>query len=103
MKVDTITETQQQFKGNLALYNARLNGKEITYKPINTNDIKSIMKGDEHLKFAPKTLISTAQNELFELNVPFEIVEAAYKKVKDTDETEKLIPSSEYSTPGFFG
>ena len=102
MQVNSISETQPQFRGNLALYNAKQNGKEIACKVINTEGIK-IEQVLEHMPYAPKTLIRTASNEIFEVNVPFETVEAAYKRVVDTDGTENIIQPSEYSTPGFFG
>ena len=102
MQVNSISEIQPQFKGKFALYNAKQNGKEIAYKVINTEGMK-IEPVLEHITYVPKTLIHTAANEIFEVNVPFETVEAAYKRIVDTDETENIIPPSEYSTPGFFG
>lgn len=102
MQVNSISGIQPQFKGNFALYNAKQNGKEIAYKVISTEGMK-IERVLEHLTYAPKTLIRTATNEIFEVNVPFKTVEAAYKRIADTDETENIIPPSEFSTPGFFG
>ena len=105
MQVNNISETQPQFRGKLVLYNVRNNGKDFVCKTVDTKGIK-IERIPEYLlgvAYAAKTLIRTGSNEVFELNVPFETVEAAYKRVVDTDETAKLIPSSEYSTPGFFG
>lgn len=105
MKVNNISESQPQFKGKLVLYNVRQNGKNILCKTIDTQGI-TIEQAPEYLKglaYAAKTLVRTNSNEVFELNIPYETVEAAYKRVVDTDKSENLIPSSEYSTPGFFG
>lgn len=105
MHVNSISEVQPQFKGKLVLYNVKQNGRDIVCKTVDTKEIR-IEQIPEYLKslaYAAKTLIRTSSNELFESNVPYEIVEAAYKRVANTDKTEYLIPSSEYSTPGFFG
>ncbi len=105
MKVNNISESQPQFKGKLVLYNVKQNGKSISCKTVDTKGI-TIERVPEYLKgltYAAKSLIRTDSNEVLELNIPYETVEAAYKRVVDTDKSENLIPSSEYSTPGFFG
>lgn len=104
MKVDTISETQTQFKGLFVLKNAMKESEHIAQKAVPA-ELVSLEPLIDNYNAAAKTLLQYA-GEKFQLKLPFDKVLESYKKVafkNDVIELDGGFENASVSSPFYPG